>query len=87
MLEDSLGILVAVEKQREIYYIGNIKIHIDIVKELGSFIEIEASDEKGNYTKDQLHKQCSELMTAMEIREEDLVQKSYSDLIMERISK
>ena len=42
LLSHALGILVVVEKQREIYFIDNVKFHIDAVNGLGHFIEIEA---------------------------------------------
>jgi len=43
VLERSCGIKMIVRKKREIYYIGNVKFHIDEVPGLGSFAEIEAS--------------------------------------------
>jgi len=87
ILIDSMGILAIVDKQREIFYLDNIKIHIDVVKDLGNFAEIEASDEWGNVTKDQLYEQCSELMQAMQIDEADLESRSYSDLILDKADK
>lgn len=47
ILTAALGILVVVDKEREIYFIGNVKFHIDHVKGLGSFVEIEAIDKEG----------------------------------------
>ncbi|HFD33211.1 MAG TPA: CYTH domain-containing protein, partial [Gammaproteobacteria bacterium] len=47
-LTAALGIFKIVDKQRRIYFIGNVKFHIDEVKGLGSFVEIEAIDEDGN---------------------------------------
>jgi predicted adenylyl cyclase CyaB len=44
ILTNSLGIFVVVNKQREIYFIDNVKFHIDKVKDLGNFVEIEAID-------------------------------------------
>src|SRR5688572_9966175 len=40
-LEKALGFKVIVIKRREIYYIKNVKFHIDEVPGLGSVIEIE----------------------------------------------
>src|SRR4051812_43904611 len=48
ILSQSLGVLVVVEKQREIYFIDNLKFHIDVVENLGSFVEIEAIDADGS---------------------------------------
>src|SRR5689334_7156588 len=44
ILARSLGIKIMVEKKREIYFIGNVKFHIDEVTDLGNFVEIEASN-------------------------------------------
>ncbi len=44
VLRKSIGIKVIVKKKREIYYINNVKFHIDEVPGLGSFVEIEAGN-------------------------------------------
>src|SRR3989344_4946877 len=58
LLTKSLGILVTVDKRREIYFIENIKFHLDNVKDLGTFVEIEAIDKDGDIGKDRLLEQC-----------------------------
>lgn len=80
ILTKSLGVLVVVEKRREIYFIENVKFHIDKVKGLGSFIEIEAIDKDGKIGKNKLLKKCKEYMNLFSIKEENLVANSYSDL-------
>lgn len=80
----SLGILVVVDKQREIYYIDNIKFHIDTVNDLGTFIEIEARDIDGTIGVEKLQKQCNEYIHMFDISEQDLISVSYSDLILQR---
>ena len=42
ILSDSVGILAVVDKKREIYFIENVKFHLDKVVGLGHFVEIEA---------------------------------------------
>ena len=81
VLERALGVLVSVDKQREIYYVDNVKFHIDQVEGLGGFVEIEACGNPGEEVK--LRAQCGEYMELFGIREEDLVEKSYSDLLAE----
>jgi predicted adenylyl cyclase CyaB len=81
LLERSLGILAIVDKIREIYFIGNVKFHIDSVKGLGDFMEIEAIDTDGSFSMPELQQQCSHYLAAFAIREEDLVTGSYSDMI------
>ena len=82
LLTNALGQKVVVDKQREIYFIDNVKFHIDEVKELGSFVEIEAIDKDGTIGEQRLHKQCRRYMKLLQIDESDLVAESYSDLIM-----
>jgi predicted adenylyl cyclase CyaB len=82
VLENALGTLVIVDKQRAIYFIDNVKFHVDEVKELGEFVEIEAIDIDGTIGLDHLHDQCEHYMQMLGIKEEDLVDRSYSDLMM-----
>lgn len=83
LLKKSLGIWITVEKKREIYFIDNVKFHIDEVKQLGSFVEIEVIDKDGSVDKVQLHKQCRYYMDLLEIEDSDLVDLSYSDMLAE----
>jgi len=82
LLIRALGLLVTVDKEREIYYIGNVKFHLDKVKDLGEFIEIEAIG-KGNADKENLMNQCKFYLNLFGITKEDLVPVSYSDLLLD----
>lgn len=82
MLTDSLGIKIVVKKEREIYFIDNVKIHLDKLQELGFFVEIEASNLNKNNSQEELLEQCNFFMKEFEIRDEDLLQDSYSDMMM-----
>ncbi len=81
VLADALGIRVQVVKQREIYYIDNVKIHLDQVGPLGTFVEIEAIDETGAIGRDRLTEQCRRYMELFGICPDDLIPGSYSDMI------
>ena len=81
-LQRALGILVVVDKQRHIYFVDNVKFHIDVVQGLGSFVEIEAIDVDGNLGHAHLQQQCDHFMQDLHIQAEDLISVSYSDLIM-----
>ena len=81
-LTESLGVKVVVKKKREIYYIGNVKVHIDEVPGLGSFVEIEAGNILADLSDDELQQQCDFYMQQFKIRPEDLIEVSYSDLLM-----
>lgn len=83
VLELALGVLVEVDKTREIYFIDNVKFHIDTVKGLGSFMEIEAIDYEGSIGVDKLRDQCNFYMKELRIRKDDLLTNSYSDMILE----
>ena len=86
ILTKSLGILVIISKQRGIYFIDNIKFHIDTVEELGSFVEVEAIDSDGTIGITKLQEQCQFFLKLFEISEEDLISKSYSDLLLQKYS-
>jgi predicted adenylyl cyclase CyaB len=77
-----LGVLVVVDKEREIYFIDNVKFHLDKVKNLGNFVEIEAIDNK-NIGKEKLLKQCNEYMKLFSIDKKDLIAESYSDMLLD----
>jgi len=77
------GILTVVDKKREIYFIENVKFHIDSVETLGTFIEIEAIDYDDTIGKEKLYKQCQDYMKLFDVSESDLISVSYSDLLLE----
>ena len=82
ILMKSLETLVVVDKKREIYYIENVKFHIDQVEGLGNFVEIEAIDENGTIGKAHLLEQCEYYMQLLGISEKDLRSDSYSDMML-----
>ena len=84
ILTQSLGVLVVVDKKREIYFIDNVKFHIDQVTGLGSFMEIEAIDTNGDIGRDKLLEQCQHYMRALDVAEQDLITNSYSDMMVEK---
>jgi adenylate cyclase class 2 len=81
-LTKALGILVVVDKEREIYFIENVKFHVDVVENLGTFMEIEAIDKDANIGKDKLNEQCNKYLKEMGIKDENLISVSYSDLLL-----
>jgi len=80
VLESSLGIRGIVKKKRLLYLVGNIRIHLDEVETLGSFLEIEVILNKGQ---DEISCRAiaNEIMEKLDIKEKDLVDKAYIDLI------
>ena len=82
LLDNALGTKVVVNKKREIYFIDNVKFHIDQVKELGSFVEIEAIDEDGTIGEEKLCEQCQKYLDQFDISDEQLISHSYSDMLL-----
>lgn len=88
MLKDILskaqGVLVVIDKTREIYFIENVKVHIDVVLDLGSFVEIEVMQTPVAADKDKLLAQCKQYLELFGVSEADLVPHSYSDLLAQK---
>jgi predicted adenylyl cyclase CyaB len=82
ILRRALGVLVVVDKKREIYFIENVKFHIDRVEELGTFMEIEAIDRTGEIGEKRLREQCQWYLQLFDIHPADLISGSYSDLLL-----
>jgi len=82
ILTRSMGILVVVDKKREIYFLDNVKFHLDQVQGLGSFAEIEAIDTDGSLGREKLLEQCKYYLQLFNIDQEDLIPVSYSDLML-----
>jgi predicted adenylyl cyclase CyaB len=82
MLSASLGIKVVVKKKREIYFIDNVKFHIDEVPGLGHFVEIEAGNLHSSHKEAELREQCNHYMRMLEINPGELLQSSYSDMLL-----
>lgn len=82
LLTETNGIRVVVKKKREIYFIENVKFHIDTVPGLGHFMEIEAGNKTHPFlTEVELKKQCDAYMEALNIQQADLIDRSYSDML------
>jgi adenylate cyclase, class 2 len=84
LLTKALGILVVVDKQREIYFVDNVKFHVDTIKDLGTFVEIEAIDEDESIGKEKLLEQCQFYLDLFQIPKKDLISVSYSDLLLQK---
>jgi adenylate cyclase class IV len=69
---------------RRIYFIENVKFHFDTIDELGTFVEVEAIDNTGNIGIEKLKEQCRKYAELFEIKSEDYISLSYSDMILER---
>ena len=77
-------IKVVVNKAREIFFIENVKFHLDEVGGLGEFFEIEAIDSDGSIGISKLKEQCDKYIKLFDIKPNDFINNSYSDMIMEK---
>ena len=79
-LKNAFGEKIIIEKIRKIYLYKNVRIHLDRVKGLGNFIELEAV-----LSKDGMDKESKEnmnfLVEKLCINKEDLLKSSYSEII------
>jgi predicted adenylyl cyclase CyaB len=75
-----LGIGAVVRKIRRLYIWNSVRIHLDMVEGLGSFIEFEAVLSEGDPA-EHGYRAVRRLMTEFAIDEEDLIAGSYSDLV------
>lgn len=83
-LSKALGIKAVVDKKRKIYFIENVKFHFDTVNELGTFIEVEAIDKDGSIPKEKLQQQCEHYALLLNVKKEDYLSLSYSDMMIQR---
>ena len=84
ILIKTLGVKAVVDKKRKIYFINNVKFHFDTVKDLGTFVEVEAIDKYGTIGKEKLQAQCDEYAVLFNISKEDFCALSYSDMILQK---
>ncbi len=83
-LTKSVGVKIIVNKKREIYYIGNVKFHLDEVAGLGDFVEIEAGNILADLNQVQLQEQCEFYLNEFNLNKEELIEVSYSDMLLSK---
>jgi predicted adenylyl cyclase CyaB len=81
LLSEILGVHRVVRKVREIWLHENVRIHLDEVEELGSFVELEAVYDGAPGSLPAQESKIRPLMDQLGIREEDLVDVSYEGLL------
>jgi adenylate cyclase class 2 len=86
ILAKALGVKTIVDKTRKIYFIDNVKFHFDEVKNLGSFVEVEAIDKDGSIGIEKLREQCNVYAHLFEIPAESFIAESYSDMLLAKNS-
>jgi homotetrameric cytidine deaminase len=77
-LDAALGTVVVVEKRRRLLLFEGVRIHLDRVDGLGSFVELEAPGDGAD-----AEAKLGRLRAELEIADERLVAASYSDLLLD----
>src|SRR5918992_5385583 len=81
-LDAALGTLVVVEKRRRLLLHENVRIHLDQVEGLGTFLELEAVAAHGDDLAAEREK-VERLRAQLDVGDDSLVPQSYSDLLLE----
>jgi len=81
LLSEILGVHRVVSKQREIFLYENVRIHLDRVDGLGTFLELEAVIDSSPSAEAEQHKKVDWLMKELGVAEEDLLATSYEGLL------
>jgi adenylate cyclase class 2 len=73
---EELGI---VEKERKIYFVGNVKIHLDTMPDHSHYVEIEVLDRDNTQSDETLFRQGMDMMNILQIKDEALIKTGYLD--------
>ncbi|MFN2187221.1 MAG: CYTH domain-containing protein, partial [Candidatus Promineifilaceae bacterium] len=79
-LESALGIRGIVRKRRWLYWVGNTRLHLDIVEGLGAFVELEVVLSTGQRIEEG-EAIATSLMERLGISKGDLIEGAYIDLL------
>jgi adenylate cyclase, class 2 len=75
--------VVVVRKRREVLLIDNVRVHLDEVDGLGTFLELEAVVDAA-HDDAVCRAQVARIMTALGLRESDLIRASYAELLIHK---
>ena len=84
LLAELLGVHRVVRKEREIFLYRNVRIHLDRVEGLGSFMELEAVFDGSPEAEPEQQAVVDWLLAELGVKPEDLVASSYEGLLAER---
>jgi predicted adenylyl cyclase CyaB len=80
VLTGVLGVRGVVRKERLLYLVGQTRVHLDSVEKLGHFVELEVVLKPGQ-SDDEGQAIARDLMARLDIREEDLLESAYIDML------
>jgi homotetrameric cytidine deaminase len=79
----ALGTTVVVVKRRRLFVWENVRIHLDEVDGLGTFIELEALVGPGHSDREEAARKVARLRSELGISDDALVAAGYSDLLLD----
>lgn len=82
ILSGALRPQVVVDKRREIFFVGSVKIHLDRVRGLGKFVEVEAITRTGRLHHARI--QARRIQRLFGIAPADIIARSYSDMVLKK---
>ena len=78
---DSLPVLVVVRKKRIVYLIEQVRIHLDTVDHLGTFLEIEAVVSRAHNVR-MCHEKVEQIRSKLKPALGEMLSTSYADMLM-----
>ncbi len=82
-LDAALGTVVVVAKRRRLFVWEDVRIHLDEVERLGSFVELEALLGPGLNDPTTAHEKVARLREELAIDDGALVERGYADLLLD----
>ncbi|KAG8576515.1 hypothetical protein GDO81_009890 [Engystomops pustulosus] len=86
VLTQALGVRGQVVKERFLFLVGQTRIHLDRVKDLGDFVELEVVLTESQTAQDG-DLVAQELMNSLKISQDDLLTGAYMDLLQKTGNK
>ncbi len=88
LLKGLLGVEGVVQKTRDLFLLGNVRIHLDHVRGLGNFLEFEAVMVKDSAKMRRAEtKKVEKLLKIFKIFPKDLIDIAYRDMLKRKKSK
>jgi adenylate cyclase, class 2 len=76
----ALRVIGRVQKKRKIFFIDNVKFHLDQFEGQKNFIEVEAIDLHGNLGLEKIRQQAEHYKKLLQIHDQDILTNSYIDM-------